>query len=332
MNLTPESLPPVAQYFPPVKGKYEITPGLAALGADFGNGAADAAVFQLDRSFNRYREAKLQSRRERLEKYHCLADYNPLVAAAVVEFVAERLAQEHPDWFRLEGARLYCRLTGETLEFDQDWQLAGTETAGDGPQPGYASALDALACQIQEDLAVMKIASDGVARACALHLCFPNYWAPEDKIGKDFAAVHKPVPGMDRINQRAAALIRAAIHDGPFVRFAWGLATDDRLNHHPEAPPDWAEDLWQGRQFDPGAPRLYLRVERQVLWGLPKLEAFVFTIRTYLTDCAQLQPGSGRRQALIQALSSMNADSLTYKGLTDSRRDIADWLKETGNG
>ena len=332
VNIPPENLPPVAQYFPPAKGKYEVAPGLASLGTDFGNGAVDGAVFQLDRMFRGYREAKLRSRAERLEKYHCLADYDPKVAAAVAEFIARRLAQEHPGWFRLKSNRLDCRLTGETLVFDRGWQLADARAAGDPPQPGYVSALDALACQIQEDLAVMKVAQDGVARACALHLCFPNYWAPEDKIGRDFAAVHHPVPGLDRISQRSPALIRAANHEGPFVRFAWGLTTDDRLNHHPATPPDWPNDHWQGRQFDPAAPRLFLRVERQVLWGLPDVDAFLFTIRTFLTDCTQLGAEPARRQALVQALSSMNADSLAYKGLTASHRDIAKWLTEAGDG
>jgi hypothetical protein len=65
------------------------------------------------------------------------------------------------------------------------------------------------------------------------------------------------------------------------VRFAWGLSTDTPLNHHPEPPMNILPLQWQGRNFDPNNPRLYLRIERQVIWGLPKYEAVLFVIRTY---------------------------------------------------
>ncbi len=202
------------------------------------------------------------------------------------------------------------------------WGKIGT---GYSPTPSYTSALDALACQIQEDLAVVCRRADGSDGLAAVHLCSPNHWAAEEKIGRHFAQVHAPVAGMGLLNQRSADLIRAMIERGPYVRFAWGLGTDTRLNHHPEPPPGIPPADWQGRHFDPEHPRLFVRVERQVLWGFPQQEAALFTIRTYFRDCARLTPQE--RTQLRLAISSMTPQTLAYKGLAAHHDPILEWLK-----
>lgn len=42
---------------------------------------------------------------------------------------------------------------------------------------------------------------------------------------------------MEKINRRGDAIAHTMITHKPMVRFAWGLSTDTRLNHHPESPP-----------------------------------------------------------------------------------------------
>ena len=193
------------------------------------------------------------------------------------------------------------------------------------PQPPYIDSLDALACQIHEDLALVSRRTDGSDWLAAVHLCCPNHWAAEEKVGRDFAQVHAPVAGMGPLNQRSADLVRAMIERGPYMRFAWGLGTDTRLNHHPEPPPGIPPADWQGRHFDPEHPRLFVRVERQVLWGFPQQEAALFTIRTYFRDCARLTPQE--RTQLRLAISSMTPQTLAYKGLAAHRDPILEWLK-----
>ncbi|MEJ2644970.1 MAG: DUF3445 domain-containing protein [Gammaproteobacteria bacterium] len=317
-----------ARYFPLTSGRYEIKAGFSNLGADFGNGAADGHVFQLDRQFPRYRREKLDSRGEGLSKYFVTDRPAEGVLHGVAGLILQRLAEEHPEHFRLtalsRGWRLECALTGETLTFDRELELTAAE-GKETPQPPYRSTLDALACQVQEDLAVLEQTPTG-DRISALHLCLPNHWAAEDRIGDDFTSVHRPVAGFERIARQHQALVRAMIERGPYVRFAWGLATDDRLNHHPAPPPGMAADEWLGRRFDAQQPALYLRVERQTLWGLPQARSCVFTIRAYLTDCRDLSVVQiGQLRA---ALATMPGDSLTYKGLDRDRHAILAWLAE----
>jgi len=328
-----------ARYFPAQGGRYEVKVGLHALGTDFGNGPLDAQLCQFDRQFADYRAAKLAARAERLDKYH-----PRLAEAAALErragrWLADTLARERPELFGLEqtpdgGLQLDCRLTGERLRLDAAGELTHCQRSEGGSadtlRPDYAGVLDAVAMQAQEDVAVLAPDARGIFRLAALHLCLPNHWAAEDKIGGDFTALHAPVPHMDHINRGAdTVLARIAGGAGPYVRFAWGIATDARLNHHPRTP-EYADPAeWQGRRFDPARPEAWLRVERQVLTGLGRESdgaAVLFTIRTYHYPLAEIAADPSRRAALRSALGSMSPAALTYKGLAEDRDALLAWL------
>jgi hypothetical protein len=323
--VTTPSTPSHPFYFPARNGLYEVAPGLARFGRDFGNGHADRLVFQVDSTFAAYRSAKLASRRERLGKYFRTHELVEGVAAAIAAFVVRRLAEEHPSHFALSESRagghttLRCALTAEVLTFDAEMRLVPpTEAAVDPP---YVSALDALACQVQEDLAVVSM-RDGRHWLSAAHVCFPNGWAPQEKIGGDFAALHEPVAGMQQMNRRGDEFARVMVEaTRGLVRFAWGVTFDARLDHHPESPRD---------AFDPRRPRAFVRVERQTIWGFPKAGAALFTIRTYLYDCATLRCDPSASSRLVAAIGSMPPASVTYKGLASCRRELLAWLSGFG--
>ena len=322
---TSPELPAPARYFPLDKGVYEVAPGLRPLGTSFGNGAADARVFQIDREYGMFRTNKLACRTERLSKYHAVSEFKPEVAGRVARFMADKLVSEHPQWFSWapgERRRLDCRLSGESLYFTPDFQLDRVD--GAAPSPAYASAFDALCCQVQEDAAVVSADESGADRVCALHLCSPGYWAAEEKIGKNFFAVHAPVPGIEKVNSAAAAIVRMMIERGPFVRFVWGFTTDRRLNHHPEPPPRISAAQWLGRDF-PAQP-FTLRVERQITWGLPGVRSALFFIRVYYIDGASIKANPRERALLRSSLTSLSAESRRYKGVEGRLDGILAWL------
>ena len=325
-------LPEPARYVPLGAGPYRLEAGLHRFGTDFGNGPADRRMIQIDREWRRYRAQKLVARRERLDKYVLEDRPRPALVAALTDLLLDRLCTEHPDCFRLHrdrGAdlRLDCRLSGERLRLDRGGRLLGVEPPGGrrrhGPRPPYASAVDALLCQIQEDLALCQLEADGSNRMSLLHLCAPNHWGAGDKIGRDFTAVHGPVPGFDRLARQARALVDTLSRKGPFVRFSWGLATDRRLNHHPEPPAGADPGRWQGRRFEPGTGRLWLRVERQVTVPFAGAGGFAFLIRTGFVDVAGL--GAGERQRLHRQVGSMKPETLAYKGIDRDR--LLRWLE-----
>jgi hypothetical protein len=179
--------------------------------------------------------------------------------------------------------------------------------------------LDALAAQVPEDIAIISTAPNAHHWLSALHLCSPNHWSAEEKIGKTFAAIHEPVAGILAINQREEEWVRTMVNavDG-LMRFAWGVATDRTLNHHPQND--------SGRRFDRSHPGALLRVERQTIWGLPEVGAGLFTIRTSFIDCAEIRSCEQERKSLISAIRSMTAESLRYKGIDGFKDDLLNWL------
>ena len=322
-----------ACYFPLDNGRYEVKPGFIPFGSCLGNGKADKQVFQIDGNFAHYRQTKLLARAERLSKYYLTCNYSHGVAGAISRLIIDRLTQEHPHYFHTQqlangDLAFHCQLTGEILYLDADCELRQVETQGNQVFPPYASTLDAIAAQVQEDITVICRSADGSNWLSAVHLCYPNHWSAEEKVGKDFTTIHAPVAGIEKINRRASAIVNTMIVREPMVRFAWGLSTDSRLNHHPEPPADVSINEWLGRQFDRDNPRVFLRIERQVIWGLPEYEAALFTIRTYFRDCTEIKKDTVLRSKLSAAIQSMTQDSLVYKGLTESRDSILAWLEE----
>ena len=310
------ALPEPPFYFPLRHGRYDVAPGLTKLGKDHGAGAADAQVFQFDNAFQRYRSAKRASRLWEFDRHVATHNLRPAVGAAVTTFIAERLATEHPRHFTLERnpigtSVLHCGLTGETLPFGQNMRLA----AGFGRR----DALDALAMQVQEDLAIVSSAPDQTHWLSYVHVTLPNGWAPEEKIGRSFAAVHEPVAGMSDMNRRGNEFVNVMVNatDG-LVRFAWGVTFDDELNHHPRLPRP---------PFDPQHPQAFLRVERQTIRGLPSVGASLFTIRTYLYDLATLRSDPATRDPLLAALRTMPEESAAYKGIAPHRDSLVRWLE-----
>lgn len=285
---------------------YEVAPSLKAFGTDFGNGDWDLKVFQLDASAPRIIEAKRTALRERRTKYVRGWRLGREVEHAAIAFVAGRLASEYPDQFQLgeEGGSV-------TLESEgRHWVLPTSRSEND------SASLSLLMRLVAEDMAVVR-RRDGADWIAFLHLCSPSHWAAEEKIGRSFFSTHEPIPGFERVNAVSDNLVDSMIHRGPFVRFVWGIESDDRPNHHPEPPPGFDPKEWDGRQFESG--KFWVRTERQVVWGLPEEDAAIFTIRVGFIPGEEVLASPELRASLRKALEGMSPESLRYKGLSEGR-------------
>ncbi len=333
MTDTPENipLPPAANYFPLQDGVYDASPALKDFGVDLGNTAADQQVFQLDENFSAYRQVKLSARQERLSKYYRTQMLSAEVLTSILRFIIERLTLEHPDLFHLNSQSekdiaLHCKLTDETLIFDRKLRFIRVERSGPAPSPDYHDALDALACQIQEDLAIISKSPFGRDWLAAIHLCHANNWAAEEKIGHPFQSIHEPVAGVHSNKQDAEAVVNTIVKKGPFLRFLWSLTPEAELNQHPRPCLSSAGSKDKKKHIDPHHPSLYLRVERQILWPFPEQQAALFTLRTYLTDCSQIRDNREQNELLVSALNSMTKEQLKYKCLNNNRKPVVKWL------
>lgn len=302
------------RYLPFLKGKYTVSPGLRPLRK--ADDAYDRRIFQIDDKWQRYFDNKILCRQERLDKYYVTSVIDKPAMKVINDFMVNELVTSYPDQFELKDEdRLFCDLSKETISLDNKRYASGAEP--------YASLFDALCSQVQEDLAVVKF-DDRQDWLATLHLCAPNYWSAEEKCGKNFDSIHEIVPGMERLRRHYQAMLQSVFDKGPLYRFGWGISTDDRLNHHPNPPVGVSPENWIGRQFDPRKPKLYVRVERQTLTGFPKVNALLFTIRTYFYAVATLS--DEERQSMAQAIGSMSEATLKYKGLVKDKESILAYL------
>jgi len=305
------------KYLPFLNGKYSTEPGLTL--TDKAAQTGDAMIFQIDDDYENYLHNKHACREEDIKKYYREKILWTNTSGTVNWFIIQRLLKDYPDCFALEKTNHHCQLlnkrTGNTLRWNMENELAkGSE---------YVSLFDALCCQVQEDLAICQVNRDEDWVA-AIHLCAPNHWAPEDKIGLPFDAVHEAVAGMEKTTKHYAKMLESLVHKGPFTRYAWGISTDTRLNHHPDAPKGADRDEWYGRKANSPQTKFYVRTERQNLVGFPGVNAFLFTIRTYFYDIDILD--THEKAALLSALNSMSAASLAYKGLTNKIKMLRERL------
>ena len=306
------------QYFPVSSNLFEFRTGLRTITP--GSNVQDK-IFQIDTEWQRYRQAKLTARAERLDKYVCSHLLSLATESHATSFILNQLTHEYPEQFELtdlqNGVVLNCRFSGEKLQFDQSLRLINNNK--------YQNALDALCCHVQEDIAIVEQPKqkDFISY---LHLCLPNHWSAEEKIGQSFIDAHLPVPEMGKINQQAPKLIESLIHKGSYERFTWGIATDKRLNHHPVAPDGIEQAEWEGRKFNPDKSELFLHIERQTTTGLPEVSAFIFTIRTYHRAVKNLTKSELTNLKL--AILTMPDTVKTYKGIHKQSEEICDYLNQ----
>lgn len=281
-----------ARYTPWTKGTYDVSPSLKGLGYDFGNGRADALWFQIDDRYEEFLDGKRQALSEDAGKYVFEANLSTEVAEAAFEAMTEQLALEHPDIFSKSSQ--------------------GIARAWDGAQ---ATNLNELSLLVQEDFCIVRF-EDGKDWLAYANVCAPSHWLAAEKIGRSFFNIHTVVPHFESVNQVAGKMVDAMINKGPFVRFVWGVESDPRPNHHPIAPPGIDPNEWEGRDFSKG--KFWCRAERQVMWGLPKVSATIFTIRVSHLPCEEVLADPYLKETLIASLHSMSPETRRYKGLDKS--------------
>lgn len=272
-----------AHYFPVEPKPFSMRAGLLKFPTDFGNGAADRRVFQVDSDLERALAAKRAARPTPRYFEHVTTAAESAALDTVREWVEARMLAEVPE-----------RLQAATIDGDA------------------TSRWDALARAVQEDLVVMHEGEGGAGKALMLHVSFPSGWHPERLPGASFLGIHDPVPtfpgrdGDPKAASAAQSMVRSMVERGPYVRFVWTVRADDALDHHPDegGRQPWTRD-------SPG----YLRVERQLTWPFPAVRASLFVIRTYVMPFATLS--APERNVLREAVLQMPLAFKSYKGIPE---------------
>lgn len=135
-----------------------------------------------------------------------------------------------------------------------------------------AAPMATLGRLVQEDLCLMlKRGEEHVLSAAVL--CFPASWSLEDKAGRPLTRIHDPVAPYDAGMARRVQRLFDGVRPG---RPLW------RFNALPYASAELHQPRREGDRRDRPADPAFLRSERQAILRLPRSEAVVFAIHTYV--------------------------------------------------
>lgn len=204
---------------------------------------------------------------------------------------------------------------------------------GFDPQPAIAAILaqarvegiaatEPIELAFEEDFAVLEAAGATLPWLC---VCVPSHWAPEDKLGLPFAAVHAPVADNEALLAASAQLVRLVTGGDGFERFVWTVSPSAR---HDQNPRRHARTPWPATpEPEAFAQQCFLRWERQTFFPVPQAAGqAVFTIRVVVEPLVRAVRGPEDAQRLHDALASMSEAVLAYKSLAPARDRLLAWL------
>ncbi|GGH26289.1 Protein of unknown function [Cribrihabitans marinus] len=143
-----------------------------------------------------------------------------------------------------------------------------------------ADPLGTLGRLVQEDICILQKRGDEHVLTGAV-LCFPASWTLEEKFLRPLTGIHEPVDSYDAgIARRVQRLFDGVRSGRPLWRFN-ALWYDDPELHQPRSAAQRRD------RVDPERAG-YLRSERQCILRLPRSNAVVFSIHTYVLARASL--------------------------------------------
>lgn len=156
----------------------------------------------------------------------------------------------------------------------------------------------------------------------ALAVTAPSGWAPEHALGRTVRELHAVVPGLEpQVGTSVHTFLHRLTPGAAYERDNWGLTVGDALDRHPRHR---REPLGPTSSFE----SVYLRVERQLLWGVAPA-ALLFAIRIEHTPLVALSVAE--RHALARQLRTMPEAVARYKGLGPDRTALLRDLEHGAN-
>jgi Protein of unknown function (DUF3445). len=181
---------------------------------------------------------------------------------------------------------------------------------------------DSLELAFEEDLAVLDGATGTLPWLC---VCVPSHWAPEDKLGLDFTALHAPVADNAALISASRQLVALVTAGERWERIVWTLSPSGRYDQHPQRQ---GRTPWPPAQDpDAFAGQCWLRAERQTFFPVGQgTRQAVFTIRVMLQPLIDSIEAPWQAGRLRDSLASMSPAVLAYKNLTAAREPLLRWL------
>ncbi len=284
--------------------------------------------------------------REKLAVLACFADEALLCepgfdAAPALATLARQAATEHPQALQIEhdlwrAPWLGWQVggvgggagggAGQVQAIGQDWPEVGAVLR---QLPAHWRQAALLCLAFSEDFAIVDASS---GRIPWMAVALPSSWVPREKIGRHFTEVHAPVADNALLLQASEHLLRLVTGEQRWERFVWTVTPHARLHAHPLRIQRWADN--PEALSSPGhcAALACFRSERQTFIPVPGTTQALFTIAVQVQPLAIAVHTPQRARQVFNALSTMSAEVLAYRGLTEVRQALLGWLEQRAEG
>ncbi len=242
-----------------------------------------------------------------------------------LELIMVSKSEDYPDLFELRRDGDNWHWINKPMGIEERFTFLDNSTLPYGP-------LEYITRQAQGDYAVLDQREGNLWMDAGIATTQAD-WSLDFDLGMNFFEWHAPVPRAHEMGifDRALKFLLNIQQGQPQRRLNWTLTANPLLDTSPENYDKWGV---MRSQITPEnvAEKMYLRVELQTFYRLPRSNALLFPIRCYLCsfrDVASV-PKWGRR--FHRVLRDIPDDLATYKGFIDNREILVNYLSQFDDG
>jgi hypothetical protein len=252
----------------------------------------------------------------------CLAmDHMELACWDMIERCMVSLSQDYPDYFSLTKKADLWTWENKLLGLKDDFIFGDTTTLPMSP-------LEYIGRQLPGDFALLDQRDGNLFMDAGIITC-PADWSLAFDAGMSFTEWHGPVPMAqnESIFDRALKYLTVLPVGKPVRRLNWTMTINARMDTAPETYHEWGHERTTVTAVNVGE-NVYLRVELQVIDRMPRSNALMFSIRTYLMSLQDLVSNPEWAQRLHRVMKTLPKALIDYKGLTRYHATVVDYLSQ----
>ena len=234
-------------------------------------------------------------------------------------------AEGYPDLFSLTRDGDNWHWINRPMKIDQKFVFGDETTLPYGP-------LEYITRQAQGDFCVLDERGGNLWMDAGM-ITTQADWSLDFDIGMNFFEWHAPVPLAHEkgIFKRALKYLLAIQQSNPARRLNWTMTVNPRLDTSPEHYHQWGPE---NTHITPEnvADKLFLRIELQSFWRLPRSNGMLFPIRCYMLSMRDLTTVPKWAKRFHRVLSTLPPEIASYKGLDNFRQTAIDYLADYDDG
>lgn len=238
-----------------------------------------------------------------------------------LEMLMTHMAADYPEHFSLSREGERWTWINRPLGIEQAFTFGDADTLPCEP-------LEYITRQTQGDFALLDQRDGNLFMDAGMVTC-PADWSIKFDAGMSFTQWHAPVPMAHQMGvfERALKYLLNIQVDHPVRRLNWTLTVNPRMDTSSETYHEWGHEraLVNAENV---ASMVHLRVELQFMPRLPRSNALLFGIRTYLISLEELATNPAWACRLHRVLRDLPDAIADYKGMTLYRQFVVDWLSQ----